>query len=104
VLFPGFELLAKAGLLDGRRATTNKAAFAWPVSQGPQVQWVKTARWVQDGRVWTSSGVAAGIDMALALIAQLWDPATAEQIAGRTEYDWHRDPTWDPFAAIHGLV
>jgi putative intracellular protease/amidase len=42
----GAGLLARAGLLDGRRATTNKQAFDWPVSQGPRVNWIRQARWV----------------------------------------------------------
>ena len=67
----GAALLARAGLLDGKRATTNKRAFAWVASQGPEVNWIKQARWVEDGKFATSSGVSAGIDMALALIARL---------------------------------
>jgi len=44
----GAALLACAGLLDGRRATSNKLAFKWVTSQGPAVQWVRQARWVED--------------------------------------------------------
>ncbi len=100
----GAALLARAGLLDGRRATTNKFSFKWVAEQGPRVEWVKEARWVEDGKFLTSSGVSAGIDMALAIIAARWDLATAERIATRMEYEWHRDAGWDPFAKIHGLV
>jgi len=100
----GASLLARAGLLDGRRATTNKLSFAWVTAQGPHVQWVKEARWVEDGNVFTSSGVSAGIDMTLAVIAKLEGVNEAERIAVRMEYDWHRDAGWDPFAKIHGLV
>ena len=100
----GAGLLAKAGVLDGRRATSNKAAFAWVVGQGPRVHWVKQARWVEDGKFWTSSGVSAGIDMALAVIARLCGLELAEQIAVLMEYEWHRDAGNDPFAAIHKLV
>jgi transcriptional regulator GlxA family with amidase domain len=100
----GASLLARAGLLDGRRATTNKMSFAWVTTQGPAVQWVKEARWVEDGNVFTSSGVSAGIDMTLAVIAKLEGLSEAERIAVRMEYDWHRDAGWDPFAKIHGLV
>src|SRR5262249_4864401 len=60
----GTALLAQAGLLDGRRATTNKMFFSWPESTWPAVKWVREARWVEDGKFWTSSGVSAGIDMA----------------------------------------
>lgn len=100
----GSGLLARAGLLDGRRATSNKAAFAWAEQQGPGVQWVKEARWVEDGPRVTSSGVSAGIDMTLAVIARLEGDDVAERIAVRMEYDWHRDQAWDPFARVHGLV
>ena len=96
--------MARAGLLDGRRATTNKASFAWVVGQGPKVDWVKEARWVTDGPYSTSSGVSAGIDMTLAVISQLELPQVADDIAIRMEYEWHRDSTWDPFAKVHGLV
>ncbi len=100
----GAALLARAGLLDGRRATTNKLSFAWVVGQGPRVEWVKEARWVEDGNVFTSSGVSAGIDMTLAAIARTAGAEAAEQVATRMEYAWHRDSTWDPFARLHGLV
>jgi len=100
----GAGLLARAGVLDGRRATTNKASFAWVVEQGPHVDWIEEARWVEDGNLFTSAGVSAGIDMTLAVIAKLTGPELAEQIATAMEYDWHRDPTWDPFASVHGLV
>jgi len=100
----GSALLAKAGLLDGLRATTNKKSFRWATSQGPKVNWVMQARWVEDGRFFTSSGVSAGMDMALAVIAKLLGPETADDIATWTEYEWHRDAGWDPFAAVHGLV
>ncbi|MGO9838114.1 MAG: DJ-1/PfpI family protein [Polyangiaceae bacterium] len=100
----GAALLARAGLLDGRRATTNKASFGWVVEQGPAVTWVKEARWVEDGPFVTSSGVSAGIDMTLAVIARLASHEVAERIAVRMEYDWHSDASWDPFANVHGLV
>ncbi len=99
----GAALLAAAGLLDGRRATTNKRVFAWVAAQGPNVHWVEQARWVEDGKFITSSGVTAGMDMALAVIARLFGADVAEQVALGTEYEWHRDPSWDPFARIHGL-
>lgn len=100
----GAGLLARAGLLDGRRATTNKRSFRWVESQGPRVKWVKQARWVEDGKFATSAGVSAGIDMALAIIARLINPEIADQAAAGMEYEWHRDAAWDPFAKIHGLI
>ena len=100
----GTALLAQAGLLDGRRATTNKMFFAWPEGTWPAVHWVREARWVEDGKFWTSSGVSAGIDMALAVVERIAGAQTAELLATATEYEWHRDAGWDPFARIHGLV
>jgi transcriptional regulator GlxA family with amidase domain len=100
----GAAMLARAGVLDGRRATTNKVAFEWVLGQGPRVEWVKEARWVEDGKFYTSSGVSAGIDMALTAIVKLTSRELAEQIAVLMEYDWHRDASWDPFAKVHGLV
>jgi transcriptional regulator GlxA family with amidase domain len=100
----GAALLARAGLLDGRHATTNKAVFSWVQSQGPRVTWVPQARWVHDGPFSTSSGVSAGIDMALDLIARHVDVETAEALARSMEYEWHRDAGWDPFAKVWGLA
>lgn len=100
----GSALLARTGRLDGVAATSNKAAFAWVMAQGPKVDWKPAARWVEDGKFMTSSGVSAGMDMALAAIQRLYGAAEAERIATRTEYDWKRDPSWDPFAKVHGLV
>jgi transcriptional regulator GlxA family with amidase domain len=100
----GAALLAKAGVLDGRRATSNKRAFAWVTEQGPKVDWVRQARWVDDGNVVTSSGVSAGIDMALHLIGRIAGPALRDDIATRMEYEWHADAAHDPFAKVWGLV
>jgi putative intracellular protease/amidase len=100
----GSLLLAKTGILNSRRATTNKAAFSWVVDQAPNVEWVRQARWVEDGPFMTSSGVSAGMDMALGAIAKMKDIETAEKVAEICEYTWHRDSHWDPFAKIHGLV
>ncbi|BCB18665.1 DJ-1/PfpI family protein [Bosea sp. ANAM02] len=93
----GAALLAKAGILDGKRATTNKIAFDWVAKQSSEVDWLRRARWVVDGRFWTSSGVSAGTDMALALVAHLYDRPTAQETARRAEYVWRDDPDDDPF-------
>jgi putative intracellular protease/amidase len=93
----GSAILAKAGVLDGRRATSNKQFFSLATTQSNKVTWVEQARWVEDGTFVTSSGVSAGIDMALAVIAGLYGNERAELIAAGTEYEWHRDPNWDPF-------
>ena len=100
----GCILLAATGLLDGRKATTNKQLFAGTTPLAPRVEWVPQARWVEDGKFFTSSGVSAGMDMALAAISRTFDQKTAEHIARHTEYDWHRDADWDPFAKLYGLA
>lgn len=99
----GSGLLAKAGLLNGVRATSNKMAWQWATAQGKEVHWVPHARWVEDGRFITSSGVSAGTDMALALIAKLYGKVLAQWVADRAEYRWNQDAGDDPFAAINGL-
>jgi putative intracellular protease/amidase len=93
----GSAILARAGLLDGRRATSNKQFFELARSQSAKVDWVTEARWVEDGAFATSSGVSAGTDMALGLIARLYGRERAQQIADLTEYEWQSDPTRDPF-------
>jgi transcriptional regulator GlxA family with amidase domain len=94
----GSAILAKAGLLDGRRATCNKQYFSYFTSQSPKVKWAKEARWVDDGDRVTSSGVSAGIDMSLHVVARLFGEDLAGKVANGTEYQWHRDADKDPFA------
>lgn len=94
----GSALLAKAGLLDGRRATSNKQYFYLAANQGPKVQWVKEARWVDEGDRVTSSGVSAGIDMALAIVERLYGGELAQGISDGIEHNRHTDAAHDPFA------
>ncbi|HEY7250906.1 MAG TPA: DJ-1/PfpI family protein [Methylomirabilota bacterium] len=94
----GSALLARTGLMDNRPATSNKVAWEWVVQQGPRVRWQRQARWVDDGDLVTSSGVSAGIDMALSVVARLHGVDMARQAARFMEYVWHEDPRDDPFA------
>ena len=96
----GSALLAKAGLLDGLRATSNKMFFNLATSQSDAVQWVPEARWVDAGQYVTSSGVSAGTDMAVAVIQRLFGQETATRVTEFTEYQWHQDADQDPFAAL----
>ena len=93
----GSALLAKAGVLDHRRATSNKLAWEWVIQQSAQVDWVRKARWVADGKFYTSSGVSAGIDMALGFVRDQAGIQAAEGIARPLEYLWNRDENNDPF-------
>ena len=88
----GAALLAKAGLLNGRPAATNHAAFGWVVQQGPAVLWDSVSRWVDAGHYVTSAGVSAGTDMGFYLVSRLAGRAVAENAVRAAEYDWHRDP------------
>ncbi len=99
----GTDLLAGTGLLDGRRATTTKALFRTIAATHPGVRWVSRARWVEDGKFVTSSGVAAGIDMALSVVARLAGERVADGLAIHLEYTRHGQADRDPFAAVHGL-
>ncbi len=83
----GAFLLAERGLLDGRRATTHWASIAWMRDAYPTVEMVDTARVVDEGRIITSAGVSAGIDMALHVVARLHGEEVAAQTARAIEYD-----------------
>ncbi|WP_394202720.1 DJ-1/PfpI family protein [Shewanella waksmanii] len=94
----GSALLAKTDVLNGVSATTNKMAYAWVTSLNSQVTWQPTARWVDDGKFLTSSGVSAGIDAALHYIKQTFGEAEARRIEQLTEYQWNSDSHNDPYA------
>ena len=96
----GSALLAKAGLLDGLAATTNKMFFELARSQSNQVDWQEAARWVDAGRYVTSSGVSAGTDMALAVIQRLFGAEAAQNVVNYTEYQWHTESSIDPFESL----
>ncbi|CEO59829.1 hypothetical protein PMG11_04484 [Penicillium brasilianum] len=99
----GSGLVARAGLLDGKRATSNKMVWREMSALRPEVEWVARARWVVDGNIWTSSGVSAGIDVTLAWIGEVFGKAKAKGIADWIEYSRHEDPDVDPFAELYGL-
>ncbi|WP_367109429.1 DJ-1/PfpI family protein [uncultured Psychrobacter sp.] len=93
----GSALLAKAGILDNRRAASNKLSWQWVIAQSDKVHWVKQARWVVDDKFYTSSGVSAGMDMALGFIADRQGVDIARQVANYTEYRWQEDSELDDF-------
>lgn len=95
----GSALLAKTGLLDGKKATSNKRAFAWVMTNGANVIWNKKARWTVDEKYYTSSGVSAGIDMALGFLADRHGVEFARKVASEIEYNWTEDKNNDTFKA-----
>lgn len=77
----GAFLLAEAGHLAGRRATTHHEDIARFQAAYPDVAVVEKVRWVDEDRVLTSAGVSAGIDMSLHLVARLAGDRTASETA-----------------------
>jgi len=81
----GAALLARAGLLKGRRATTHYGSYDWLASLDPSITVERGVRFVSDGVV-TSAGVSAGIDMAFEVVAMRCGEAVAEETAQYIEY------------------
>jgi transcriptional regulator GlxA family with amidase domain len=101
----GAMILARSGVLDNKRATSSKWGWKDVVVHGKNVTWVPNARWVKDeesaGKVWTSSGVAAGMDMTYALFSWLYGNEKLNETMNIVEYSPHTDEHWDPYAVVH---
>jgi len=87
----GALLLARAGLLNDREATTHWEDIADMRRLFPAVRVVEGRRWIDTGSVVTSAGISAGIDMSLHLVGRLAGRELAQATARQMEYDWHRD-------------
>jgi transcriptional regulator GlxA family with amidase domain len=74
------------------------------VSLAPIVDWIKEARWLQDGTFFIPSGVSVRMDMALALMADLFGMTMADKIAKACDYEWYKDANRDYFAKSTGLI
>jgi transcriptional regulator GlxA family with amidase domain len=85
----GAFMLAEAGLLDGRRATTHWQSIAHMAQTYPAVSVLPNVRYVDEGRIITSAGISAGIDMSLYLVQKWLGRAVAEQTARSMEYKWN---------------
>ncbi|MFN3954830.1 MAG: DJ-1/PfpI family protein [Pararhodobacter sp.] len=77
----GAEVVARAGLLEGRAATTHWFALRRLARRHPQTEWRRHARWIEDGPVMTSSGVSASVPVTLALLERLAGHAVAARVA-----------------------
>lgn len=84
----GSLLLAKAGLLDNLEATTHHLALDLLRKVAPQTTVHADRRFVDNGKVVTSAGVAAGIDMSLYVVGRLLGEETARTTAKHMEYPW----------------
>lgn len=100
-------MAARAGVLDGKRATTNKSDWEGVVRDAPGVQWVKEARWVVDKsdvrgdgkgtEVWSSAGVSAGVDLMFAWVESIWGEEVAAGVERVLEFRRWREGDVDPF-------
>ena len=84
----GSMLLGFAGLLDGLRATTHWRSLDWMRDSFPAVTVEYGKHFVEDGRVFTSAGISAGIDMSLRVVARCFGEATARATARHMEYPY----------------
>ncbi len=89
----GALVLAAAGLLDGRKATTHWQSLEVLRRSFPKVNVVSDKQVVRDGPMMTSAGVAAGIDLALRIIEEQLGPAAAGMVARNIEYPLAADET-----------
>ncbi|KIX05665.1 uncharacterized protein Z518_03637 [Rhinocladiella mackenziei CBS 650.93] len=93
----GSGILSQSGLLDGKKATLFKGAWDVIPHWRPEVHWQPRARWTEDGKVWTSSGVASGIDLIFAFVKHIHGEEIAKDISIWMEYNRHHDRHNDPF-------
>jgi len=82
----GSLLLGKAGLLDGKRATTHWRALEWMQELFPKTTVEKELHVVEEGSLFTSAGISAGIDMALKVVRYFFGEAVARATAKYMEY------------------
>lgn len=84
----GSLLLGKAGLLDGKAATTHWRSLDWMQELFPRTRVEKQRHYVRDGNVFTSAGISAGIDMALVVVASYFGEDVARSTAKHMEYPY----------------
>ena len=87
----GAFLLAKAGLLESKAATTHWEDINDFGSMFPDIVIKEDVRWVDEGHVVTAAGISAGIDMSLHIVSRFADKDLAVLTARQMEFDWTRD-------------
>jgi transcriptional regulator GlxA family with amidase domain len=114
----GVFLLAAAGLVEGRRVTCHWGRAAQLAAEHPEVTVDADPIFIRDGRVWTSAGVTAGMDLALALVEDDLGAAVAQQVArnlvlylrrpgSQSQFSvplWSAQPATDPIRAAVSAV
>ncbi|WP_266170547.1 GlxA family transcriptional regulator [Dyella subtropica] len=96
----GSLLLAATGVLDGKRATTHWYRSEQFARQFPQVQLEVDHIYVNDGSIWTSAGISAGIDLALALVAEDLGERIARAVARQLVVYYRRPGGQSQFSAL----
>lgn len=99
----GAFILAAAGLLDGRRATTHWSRTRSFMAAFPKVRLEPDRIFIRDGHVWTSAGITAGIDLALALIAEDLGETVARRTAQQLVVYYRRPGGQSQFSALESL-
>lgn len=84
----GSFILGKAGLLDGLAATTHFMAVDGMLQAAPKTELRPSERWVDNGKVITSAGISAGIDMSLYVVGKLLGKPAADETARYMQYDY----------------
>ncbi len=87
----GAVILGRCGLLDGLEATTHHRCMDQLREISPQILVRPQRRFIDTGRVITSAGISAGIDMSLHVVRRLLGNQQAQEVARRMEYDWRSE-------------
>ena len=99
----GTFMLAAAGLIEQQRVTTHWRVSALLARLHPQLKVSADKIWVRDGNVWTSAGVSAGIDLALALVTEDYGESVAKQVAREIVVYYKRPGGQSQFSTIEEL-
>jgi putative intracellular protease/amidase len=90
----GAFILSKAGLLDGKSATTFAPLIEGLRAASPKTKVVNDKRLVDNGKIVTTAGLSSGIDGALHVVEKLYGRGTAEKVAVNLEYNWDPEGRW----------
>lgn len=82
----GALFLAKAGLLNGKKATTNRAALDLLENTYPEIEVIRDVKYVDQGNIVTAAGISAGINMSLLVVKKLLDEETSKGTVYTIEY------------------
>ena len=96
----GAYLLARSGLLDGLRATTHWSRSRDFAQRFPRVRLEPDRIYIREGRIWTSAGISAGIDLALALVAEDLGEQVARRTAQQLVFYYRRPGGQSQFSAL----